>query len=63
VLVGDDGLVKRTLVVAPGLPFGLNEKAIEAARRMKFKPAILDGKPVAYWIPVEVEFKLYGPRR
>ena len=37
----------------------LDEKAINAVKRWKFKPAMLDGKPVAVQIAVEVSFHLY----
>jgi TonB family protein len=37
---------------------GLDEKAIEAVRRWKFKPATKDGKPVAVQVAVEVAFHL-----
>jgi periplasmic protein TonB len=38
---------------------GLDEKAIEAVRTWKFKPAMLSGKPVAVQIAVEITFQLY----
>jgi len=41
-----------------GLPFGLTERAIEAARKIKFKPAIKDGRPVSMWIQLEYNFNL-----
>jgi TonB family protein len=53
-----DGQVKHILVVA-GLPGGLTEKAINAARRIKFQPATKDGKPVSMWIQLEYNFNLY----
>lgn len=37
----------------------LDEKAIKAVQRWKFKPAMLDGKPVAVQIAVEISFHLY----
>ena len=55
VLIGEDGTVK-TVTIIRGLPDGLNEKAIEAARKTKFKPAMKDGKPVAYSILLSVSF-------
>jgi TonB family protein len=57
VLVGTDGDVKQVRVVS-GLPDGLNEKAIEAARQAKFKPAMKDGKPVPYWVGLEMNFNI-----
>jgi TonB family protein len=56
-LVGADGSVKQVRIVR-GLPDGLNEEAIRAAYQMRFKPAIKTGQPVAYWVPVEIEFNL-----
>jgi TonB family protein len=42
------------------LGMGLDEKALEAVRKYKFKPAMKDGKtPVPVGITVEVNFRLY----
>jgi TonB family protein len=42
------------------LGMGLDEKAMEAVRKYKFRPAMKDGKtPVAVMITVEVDFHLY----
>ena len=39
---------------------GLDEKALEAVRQYKFKPAMKDGKtPVAVEVTIEVDFRLY----
>jgi outer membrane biosynthesis protein TonB len=38
---------------------GLDEKALEAVQKYRFKPAMKDGKPVAAMIGVEVNFRLY----
>jgi len=57
VLVDEDGSVKAVRVVR-GLPDGLTESAIAAARQTKFKPAMKDGKPVAYWIGLEINFNI-----
>jgi TonB family protein len=38
---------------------GLDVKAIDAVRRWRFKPATLNGEPVAVRINVEVDFRLY----
>lgn len=45
--------------VVSGLPHGLTEKAIEAAHRLKFIPAIKDGRFVSMWIQLEYNFLLY----
>jgi TonB family protein len=41
------------------LGMGLDEKALEAVRRYKFKPARKNGRPVPVMITVEVNFRLY----
>lgn len=38
---------------------GLDEKAMEAAGHWKFKPANREGEPVAVYIELEVNFRLY----
>jgi TonB family protein len=45
--------------VVSGLPHGLTERAIDAARKIKFIPAIKDGKYVSMWIQLEYNFNLY----
>jgi len=53
-----DGTVKHLFVVS-GLPDGLTEQAIEAARRIKFIPATKDGKPVSMWMELQYNFNTY----
>lgn len=55
---GADGEVKNIRTVS-GLPFGLTARAVEAARLIKFTPAIKDGRPVSMYIQLEYEFRLY----
>ena len=55
---GADGMV-RNLFVVKGLPDGLSERAIEAARKIKFIPAMKDGRPVSMWMQLEYNFNLY----
>ena len=50
-----DGAVKHFLIVR-GLPAGLTEQAISAARRIKFVPAMKDGRPVSTFIQLEYNF-------
>lgn len=57
VLVSEAGEVKQIRVTS-GLPDGLNEQAIEAARQTKFKPAMKDSKPVPFWVVLEMEFHI-----
>jgi TonB family protein len=42
-----------------GLPHGLTERAIAAARNIKFVPATKDGRPVSMHIQLEYSFNLY----
>jgi protein TonB len=59
VLVDAQGYPQDPRVVR-ALGMGLDEKAIEAVRKYRFKPALKDGKtPVAVMINVEVNFHLY----
>jgi TonB family protein len=57
VLVGEDGLVKQA-IVTKGLPDGLDDEAYLAASKLKFKPALISGKPTPFWVPVMIEFQL-----
>lgn len=52
------GTVEQLRVVR-GLPDGLSEKGLEAARQIKFQPAVKDGKPVSVSILVEYSFDIY----
>lgn len=42
-----------------GLPYGLNQKAVEAARLVRFTPAIKDGRVVSQSALLEYNFNLY----
>ena len=41
------------------LPYGLTEQAIGAARKIKFIPAMKEGKFVSMWMQLEYNFNLY----
>jgi periplasmic protein TonB len=58
VVVGKDGHT-YDIRVAQSLGMGLDEKAIEAVNRWRFRPAALNGQPVATRIAVQVDFHLY----
>jgi TonB family protein len=46
--------------VVRALGMGLDEKAVEAVKKYKFKPAMKDGKtPVPVMVSIEVNFRLY----
>jgi protein TonB len=47
------------IYVVVGLPYGLTENAIQAARKIKFVPATKDGKNVSTWMQLEYNFNLY----
>ena len=51
-----DGTVKNIFPMK-GLQHGLTEAAMNAARRIKFAPAVRDGKPVSQFETLSYEFK------
>jgi TonB family protein len=58
VVFASDGKVKHFLIVH-GLPHGLTERAIAAARQIKFVPATINGRPVSMFIQLEYNFNLF----
>jgi TonB family protein len=58
-LVDIDGKVRDAHIVkGSGTDCGLAEAALAAARKTRFKPALVDGRPVAVWVTYKVEFAL-----
>lgn len=57
-VLGSDGTV-RNISVVYGLPDGLTEKAVEAARKIRFNPATVDGRPVSQYVLLEYNFAVY----
>lgn len=57
-MFSSDGTIKYLLVIQ-GLPGGLTEKALAAAKKIKFVPATKDGRPVSMYIQLEYNFNLY----
>jgi TonB family protein len=57
-VVGKDGR-PYNIRVRQSLGMGLDEKAIEAVKNWRFRPAILNGQAVAAQIGVQVDFHLY----
>ena len=51
------GQIKVTRVVS-GLGFGMDDEAIQAAQRIRFTPAMRDGKPVDSPARIRIEFRL-----
>jgi TonB family protein len=50
-----NGEVQNIRVVS-GLPDGLTEQAIEAAKKITFTPAMKNGQPVSMWFQLEFNF-------
>jgi periplasmic protein TonB len=57
-IVDAQGNPQNPRVVRP-LGMGLDEKALEAVRKYKFKPAMKGGTPVPVMMSIEVNFRLY----
>lgn len=49
----------QRIQIARALGMGLDEKAVEAVKQYKFKPAYYKGRPVPVVIDVEVNFRIY----
>jgi TonB family protein len=52
------GRVENIRVVS-GLPYGLTEESVDAARQIEFSPAMKDGQPVSQYIQIEYNFRLF----
>jgi TonB family protein len=57
VVLGGDGKVRHVLVLRR-LSHGLTEQAVEAARRVRFNPATLNGQPVSQYVILEYGFNI-----
>jgi TonB family protein len=57
-IIDEQGLPEDVHIVR-GIGQGLNDKAIEAVKQYKFKPAMEDGKPVPVKLNIEVNFQLF----
>ncbi len=58
-LIVDSAGNPQNVRVTRHLGMGLDEKAIEAVRQYRFKPAMYEGHPVAVQIVVDVDFHLH----
>jgi hypothetical protein len=47
------------ITVVSDLPYGLTERSIKAAQKLKFIPAVKDGKFVSSAMQLEYHFNLY----
>jgi TonB family protein len=57
VIVDPAGRVTNPRVIR-SLGLGLDEKAVDAVRKWKFRPGYKDGRPVAVTAEIEVSFRL-----
>jgi periplasmic protein TonB len=57
-IVDAQGNPQQVTIVRP-LGMGLDQKAIEAVRQYKFRPALYQGRPVPVAIDIEVNFRIY----
>lgn len=59
VIVNKEGLPENPTVLKP-LGYGLDERALIAVMRYRFKPATKDGRPVPVHLTIAVTFRLYA---
>ena len=57
IIVDSSGLPQNVEVIKP-LGYGLDQNAVETVRQYRFKPALKDGKPVAVYMTVAINFRL-----
>lgn len=60
-VVEANGTIGRIEVVT-GAPFGMTEAAVDAVRRWTYRPARVNGQPVAVWKVIRVRFALRPER-
>ena len=58
-LVVDENGAPQEVHVEHGVGFGLDEKAVEAVKQYRFKPALRNGKPVAMPLYVVINFRIF----
>ena len=56
-IIDKDGNI-TDIKILKGLPMGLSEAAVNAVSQWKYKPATLNGKPVAVYFNLTVNFQL-----
>lgn len=57
-IVGANGLPQNVRVIR-GIGMGLDERAVEAVRQYRFKPAMMNGKAVPVMMNVDVNFQIF----
>ncbi len=60
-IVGTDG-EPHNVHILRGVGMGLDEEAMKAVKQYKFKPAMQNGKPVAVYVNVQVNFQIKDRR-
>ncbi len=58
-IVGASGEPSQVAIVRP-IGFGLDEEAVQAVERAKFRPGLRDGQPVPVAVNLEVTFRIYS---
>ena len=58
-LIVNNAGIPLNVHVTKGVGMGLDEKAVEAVKQYRFKPAMQNGKPVAVFMNVEVNFEAF----
>jgi TonB family protein len=57
-IVVDENGVPQNIMVVRSIGLGLDQKAIEAVQKWRFKPGVKDGKAVPVFANIEVNFRL-----
>jgi TonB family protein len=60
-LVVDTNGLPQDVHVVRGVSEGLDQKAVQAVKQYRFKPAMQGGKPVAVHLNIEVNFRILPP--
>jgi TonB family protein len=58
-IIVDKNGMPQNVHVTRGVGMGLDEKAVDAVKQYKFKPAMENGKPVAVYMNIEVNFQIF----
>jgi len=54
----DENGIPTDPIVERSLEKGLDEKAVEAVKKWRFKPELKDGKPVPANVSIQINFRL-----
>jgi TonB family protein len=60
--VVDANGVPRQMAIARPIGFGLDEKAVDAIKNSRFRPATLNGQPIPVVVDLVVTFRIYSNR-